>query len=190
MTDRLSVAEWAAKQGISRQSAYDAIQRCGIPLVDGKVDALVASTLYRARTRPRMPNAGKSAPTAGTPPTSSASPDRGEGAYSSPPAGAESYERSRARREAAEADQSELRAKQMAGELVDRATAATAVYDAFQILRDRCLNACPALAQRVAGVHDVAQIERELLNAVRDALGMAEQVQAAIDARLAARGAA
>jgi phage terminase Nu1 subunit (DNA packaging protein) len=47
----LTVAAWAATIGVSRQSAYEAIRRCGIPVVDGRVDGLAATALYKARTR-------------------------------------------------------------------------------------------------------------------------------------------
>lgn len=51
---RLTVREWAAHIGVSKQAAYAAIKRCSIPVgPDGRVDAKEATLLYRSRTRAR-----------------------------------------------------------------------------------------------------------------------------------------
>ena len=51
---RLTVTAWAHEIGISKQAGYKAVQRCGIPLEDGLVDAEVATMLYKRRTRPHL----------------------------------------------------------------------------------------------------------------------------------------
>ena len=51
---RLTVTQWSHEIGISKQAGYKAVQRCGIPIEDGMVDAELASLLYRHRTRPRV----------------------------------------------------------------------------------------------------------------------------------------
>ena len=50
----LTVTAWAAEMHISKQAGYLAVKRCGIPIVDGKVDADAATMLYRNRTRYRV----------------------------------------------------------------------------------------------------------------------------------------
>jgi hypothetical protein len=40
--DKLSIADWATRHSMSRQAAYKAVRRCGIPVSDGLVDPLVA----------------------------------------------------------------------------------------------------------------------------------------------------
>lgn len=45
-------AEYARRRGVSRASVTRAIRRCQIPLVDGRLDPLVADTLWEARTDP------------------------------------------------------------------------------------------------------------------------------------------
>jgi len=49
----LTVADWAASVGISRQAGYQAVKRCGIPVTGGQVDAELASYLYESRTQMR-----------------------------------------------------------------------------------------------------------------------------------------
>ena len=56
----LTVTAWAAEMHISKQAGYLAVKRCGIPIVDGKVDADAATMLYRNRTRYRV-NPGRMA---------------------------------------------------------------------------------------------------------------------------------
>jgi len=56
-----TVADWAGSLGISRQAAYQAVKRCGIPLDMGMVDADLATYLYNQRTRQRV-RAVRSAP--------------------------------------------------------------------------------------------------------------------------------
>jgi hypothetical protein len=43
-------AEYARRRGVTKQAVSVAIRRCAIPLVEGKLDPLVADTLWKART--------------------------------------------------------------------------------------------------------------------------------------------
>lgn len=45
-------AEYARRRGVSKPAVCKAIKRCRIPLIDGKLDPLVADTLWQARTDP------------------------------------------------------------------------------------------------------------------------------------------
>lgn len=51
---RLTVTQWSHEIGISKQAGYKAVQRCGIPIEDGMVDAELATLLYKRRTRPQV----------------------------------------------------------------------------------------------------------------------------------------
>ncbi len=53
----LTVTAWSTEMSISKQAGYLAVKRCGIPIVDGKVDADLATHLYRNRTRYRVNSA-------------------------------------------------------------------------------------------------------------------------------------
>ncbi len=48
----ITQAEYARRRGATPAAVCKAIKRCGIPLFDGKVDPLVADTLWKARTDP------------------------------------------------------------------------------------------------------------------------------------------
>ena len=48
----ISPAEYARRKGLTRAAVSKAIKRCSIPLVEGKLDPLVADTLWRHRTDP------------------------------------------------------------------------------------------------------------------------------------------
>ena len=54
MTQLMTKAEYARHRGVSGAAVTKAIERCRIPLVDGKIDPLVADTLWRARTDPHQ----------------------------------------------------------------------------------------------------------------------------------------
>lgn len=47
-----SIAAWARSIGVSRQAGRSAVQRLGIPLHDGQVDAAEATAIYNAKSRP------------------------------------------------------------------------------------------------------------------------------------------
>lgn len=48
----ITQAEYARRRGATPAAVCKAIKRCGIPLVDGKLDPLVADVLWKARTDP------------------------------------------------------------------------------------------------------------------------------------------
>ncbi len=48
----ISQAAYARRRGVSEAAVSKAIRRCGIPLIEGKIDPLVADTLWRERTDP------------------------------------------------------------------------------------------------------------------------------------------
>ena len=50
----ISPAAYARQRGVSRAAVHKALKRCRIPLAAGKLDPLVADTLWKARTDPEQ----------------------------------------------------------------------------------------------------------------------------------------
>ena len=175
MPNLTTIAKWAESLGISRQQGYAAIDRCEIPVTDGKVDVEYATMLYKRHTRAR----------AGAKPGKNA-------AFSAAPEGDDSagagtgYETSRARREAAEAEIAEIKLAEMAGKYLLKSDVDAAVFEIVRALRDGMTNCARRIAGDVAGLADAgaceAVIEREhrqLLESLAHAF--AAQVQVSIE---------
>jgi hypothetical protein len=99
-------AEYARRRGVSKAAVSFAIKRCSIPLVDGKLDPLVADTLWKARTDPLQSQRAL-----------------GANVHRRQPDGRQSQDGDpdwRHRREAAEAQMAEIELERTAGKLVDR----------------------------------------------------------------------
>lgn len=161
----MTVAEWAKGLGVSRQAGHQAVQRCNIPLVDGKVDPGVATVLYEQRTRKRVKGGATAEAADGVPCGVAAS--SAPAAPSAPLTG--DYNAMRARREAAEAEEAELRVARAAGRALDRDRAERGAFDAFRELRDGSFAAMKSAARQVVGLVDVREIELELEDALRAA---------------------
>jgi len=154
MPNLTTIAKWAETLGISRQQGYAAIDRCEIPVTDGKVDVEYATMLYRRGTRAR----------AGTKPgkngASSASLENED-----PASAGAGYETSRARREAAEAEIAEIKLAELAGKYLLKADVDAAVFGIVRALRDGMTNCALRIAGDVVGLADAgaceAVIERE-----------------------------
>lgn len=165
MTQNLTtIAEWAKLVGLSRQSAYEAVTRCGIPVTDGKVDPDYATHLYQKLTRPRA-NSQRHASMANEAPAST--PAGAGGAESEvKPAKTPSYDSSRARREAAEAAAAEIKLAEMAGQFLLKADVDAAVFEAARALRDGLMNCARRIAADVAPLRTAEEcedvIEREM----------------------------
>lgn len=148
-------AEYARRRGVSRAAVTKAIRRCGIPLVDGRLDPLVANTLWQARTdqdqarRALGQNVGKDAPPAPEPTASDW----------------------RNRREAAEAQIAELNLRKAAGELVEVAAVRREIGRRIAAIETQ-FDALPERASAALGTNDehrrkVRQFLREELDQVR-----------------------
>ena len=165
MTQNLTtVAEWAKLVGISRQSAYEAVTRCGIPVTDGKLDPDYATHLYQKHTRPRA-NSQRPAPMANEAPASTTA---GAGGAESEVklAKVPGYDTSRARREAAEAAAAEIKLAEMSGQFLLKADVDAAVFEATRALRDGLMNCARRIAADVAPLRTAEEcedvIEREM----------------------------
>lgn len=98
-------AEYARRRGVSKAAVSFAIKRCDIPLVDGKLDPLVADTLWKARTDPLQQQRAMGANLR----------QRQSDARSTP----DDDQNWRARRERAEAQIAEIELERLAGKLIE-----------------------------------------------------------------------
>lgn len=153
----ISVAAWGKTVGISRQSAHDAVKRCGIPLSSGKVDADVATTLYRKRTRARAND--KQAPVAPTPPLLAPPSDDRHGPESAP-----DYQVSRAWREAAEAELAQIKVRREMKELIEQEPARAEFAKQTAAVREGLL-AIPARLAPVLAAESSLTVVQSLLDA-------------------------
>ncbi|WP_314435525.1 hypothetical protein [Massilia timonae] len=158
MTQNLTtIAEWAKLVGISRQSAYEAVTRCGIPVTDGKVDPDYATHLYQKHTRPRA-NAQRPASMA-----NEAQPTLPAGAGGTEsevkPAKVPGYDTSRARREAAEAAAAEIKLAEMSGQFLLKSDVDAAAFEVARALRDGLMNCARRIAADVAPLRTAEECE-------------------------------
>ncbi|MBD8531479.1 MULTISPECIES: hypothetical protein [unclassified Massilia] len=143
-----TIAEWAKLVGISRQSAYDAVDRCEIPVTDGKVDAEYATHRYETNTRKRAKGNKPDLLANGAQPSSVAGAGGAGGAEA--PAKIPGYDSSRARREAAEAAVAEIKLAEMAGLYLLKADVDSVVFEVARALRDGLMNYGRRVAADVA----------------------------------------
>ena len=179
----VSQAEYARMRNVDPTSVRDAIRYGRISTIDGKIDPDVADIQWERNTRKRAGSGGRSHP-----PITNDANLRGDpgGAAPEPPAPgkpAEDYQLSRARREAAEADEAELRVAKMRGTLVERERVESAVFEAFRMLRDRAMAEGSDLAARLTGQTDMSAIEREYHAAIRRAFGDEGHLRQAMNAK-------
>ncbi|MGJ9420454.1 hypothetical protein ACHAC9_22260 [Massilia sp. CMS3.1] len=148
MPNLTTIAEWAKLVGISRQSGYEAVTRCEIPVTDGKVDADYARHLYEKNTRKRVSGNKPALLANGAQPSSAA----GTGGAGGPeaPAKIPGYDSSRARREAAEATVAEIKLAEMAGLYLVKSDVDSVVFEVARALRDGMMNCARRIAADVA----------------------------------------
>lgn len=177
MPNLTTIAKWAETLGISRQQGYAAIERCEIPVEDGKVDVEYATLLYRRHTRAR----------AGTKPgkNSASSAAQGDGDSAGATTG---YESARARREVAEAAIAEMKQAEMSGLYLVKEAVDAAVFEIARALRDGLTNCARRIAGDVAGEADADVceeiIEREhrlLLQSMAHAFAAQVKIHVEVD---------
>lgn len=152
MPNLTKIAVWAESIGIARQSGYDAVKRCAIPVTDGKVDPDVANLLYAKGTRARA-NGKNAAFPAGA----------GEKKAAETPAGAAPtgtrYDISRAAREAAEAEMAQMKLAEMQGKYLLKTEVADVIFEIARALRDGLTNSARRIAAEVASVTSAEECE-------------------------------
>ena len=183
-----SIADWAKLIGISRQSAYEAVERCGIPVTDKKVDPDYATHLYQKHTRQRA-NGTRPAPLANEAQPDAAAGAGGMGGKEPKSPGIPGYDSSRARREAAEATIAEIKLAEQAGKFLVKADVDAAVFEVARALRDGLTNCARRIAADVAPLVSPDECEavidrehRELLASLAHAFGkkLAVQLEGAV----------
>lgn len=161
MPNLTTIAKWAETLGISRQQGYAAVERCDIPVKDGKVDQDYATHLYNTGTRKRANHQRPAAPAGSALPSGGA----GEGGAASS-AKVPGYESSRARREAAEAQLAEIKLGEMGGKFLLKQDVENQAFGIARALRDGLMNCARRIAADVAGLSTAEEceevIEREL----------------------------
>jgi len=157
MPNLKTIAEWAKLVGISRQSAYDAVKRCVIPVTDGKVDVEYATHLYQRNTRQRANGHRPDSLANGAQPSAAAGAGGAGGAE--PPAKIPGYDTSRARREAAEAATAEIKLAELAGQFLLKSAVDSAVFEAARALRDGLMNCARRIAADVAPLRSAEECE-------------------------------
>jgi hypothetical protein len=176
MPNLTTIAEWATTLGISRQSGYDAIKRCEIPVTDGKVDPEYATLLYQRHTRQR---ANSNRPDGGSSAALSAAAAGAGGTDT--PTKVPVYETSRARREAAEAEQAEIKLAEMAGKFLLKSDVENCVFEISRGLRDGLINCSKRIAAEVAACTSAEECEVVI---DREHTALLESLAQAFDAQL------
>jgi phage terminase Nu1 subunit (DNA packaging protein) len=159
MKKLLTQAQYARHRGVSRAAVSQAISAGRISLVLGPdgtkgIDPAVADVQWAANTdqaQSARANASKRLPGNGD------------------PHGAD-YLKSRARREQAEADMAEMRAAELAGQLVSAERVRLAASRMARMLRDAVLGVPSRIAPTIAAETDAHLIEQALLASLRRAL--------------------
>lgn len=183
MPNLTTIAEWAKLVGISRQSAYDAVERCGIPVTDKKVDPDYATHLYEKHTRKRTKGEGTSLP-AGAAVSAVVAGAGGAGGTKSKEM-VPGYETSRARREAAEAALAEMKEAEMRGRYLVKTEVDAAVFEIGRALRDGLTNCARRIAADVAGLASAAECE-EVID--REHRALLVNMASALESKLSVRG--
>lgn len=182
MPNLTTIAEWAKLVGISRQSAYAAVERCAIPVTDGQVDPDYATHLYQKHTRQRA-NGSRPAPLASGAQPGSAAGAGGAGG-TEPSTKVPGYDTSRARREAAEAETAEIKLAELAGRFLVKSEVDSVVFEIARALRDGISNCARRIAADVAPLTTADECEavidrehRSLLESLAHAFGEKLDVQ-------------
>lgn len=154
MPNLTTIAEWAKTVGISRQSGYEAVKRCEIPVTDGQVDVDYATHLYTKNTRQRA-NGNRPDPLA----NGAQSAGTGGAGGEEPKAKIPGYDSSRARREAAEAETAEIKLAEMAGKFLLRNDVDSCVFEVARAMRDGLMNCARRIAADVASLGTADECE-------------------------------
>lgn len=161
--NKLTVAEWAASLGMSKQAGYQAVKRCGIPVIDSAVDPEIATVLYRRGTRVRA-GAKRQDPSATERPAASiVAPPIAVGQQIS-------YDEARRRREVAEASIAELKEAELRGDLVRRAVVEREFASRLVALRESLEVLADRLSAQVAAEADAGRCRQLLRDEHRLAL--------------------
>ena len=157
MPNMITIADWAKLIGVSRRYAYGAVDRCEIPVTDGKVDSEYATYLYQKNTSPRANGQRPASLANGAQPSAPAGAGGAESEVK--PGKVPGYDTSRARREAAEAAAAEIKLAEMSGQFLLKSEVDAAVFEAARALRDGLMNCARRIAADVAPLGTAEECE-------------------------------
>jgi len=171
MPELITPAEYARRRGVSHVAVGKAISKGRITTVlsgTGRkmIDPEVADIQWAKNTDPDQ-SARANAPKASVPIAGGGESD------------GSAYWDARTRRETAEASMSELKLKQLAGDLVDRKRVELAAAAAGRALRDAIMSVPTKLAPEFGAIADPWEIERRMQAALRQVLDDAAGIAAA-----------
>ncbi len=178
----ITQSEYARRRGVAKSAVAKAVAEGRISLIDGKVDPAVADIQWSQNTRARADSGRAAVATVAAEGQSTG--DGPEAPEAPATAAAAGYSDFRTRREAADAERSEIELAKLRGRLVDRDSIERAIYDAFRALRDAAFNAPQRAAPRVIGMADARDIEVAFADELRKAF---EGWEARMHERLPAR---
>ncbi len=166
--------EGRGMSGGTRQAVARAVEAGRISTIgeDKLIDPKVADIQWEQNSRARASTKPATAPLplGGGPdrPAANEAPASPQSAPAAPAVSGQTlYQDFRTRREAAEAEKSELELAKMAGRVIERVPAQQAVYDAFHALRDSILAAPRRVAPQCVGINDTRELEHLLTAELR-----------------------
>lgn len=170
MPELISPSEYARRRGCSHVAVGKAISKGRITTVLGAngrkmIDPVVADIQWSRNTDPDQA-ARANAPKGGASPAVGGSGD-GDGS---------AYWGARTRRETAEASMSEMKLRQLAGELVERKRVEAAAAAAGRMVRDAIMNVPVKISPELAAMTDPFEIERRLQAALRQVMDDAARI--------------
>ena len=154
----LTKAAYARHRGCDEKAVRQAITAGRISTINGRIDPVVADAQWKANTRARAPSPGSSRQHA----NASANHQLPQGGLSSGGTGDDDYSRSRARREAAEAELAELKLAEQRGDLIRVSAVETVWSSSLAAAREHLLQVRARLAPLLAAEPDVFKIEQLL----------------------------
>lgn len=164
MSELLTQAEYAKRRGCSKVAVHKAVKAGRISLTDdGKIDPVKADAQWSANSRARAGSEPSAAPAPQAPlPPAAKNPIE--------PAEVPTYQESRARREAAEAELAEIKLQQLLGTLIDAAAVKAEWAKQVAAVREGLLNIPARLAPVLAAEADVSKVQASLDAELRNVL--------------------
>lgn len=170
----MTQAQYARHRGCSKVAVGKAVKANRISLVNGQIDATVADIQWEANTRARVSRRaapaqlsldGASSSGASTDPAASGSTDQSVDSCNG-----DGYTAMRARREAADAEMSELKLAEAQGSLIRIEAVKSALGSVFSTTRDALLQIPARLSPLLAAESDPATVQTMLYTELHQAL--------------------
>lgn len=176
MPELITRAEYARRRGCSGAAVTLAVQGGRLTLIDGKIDPVRADVEWAQKSASR---AGSAPAAKATRPIRAAKPKRAPQAPPTPPetddpieghGAVPDYQKSRARREAAEADKAEMAVAVLRGELIEKAGMRAELGKQFGAIREGLLSLPGRLAPVLAAETGLSAVQVLLDTEIRAVL--------------------